>query len=892
MPYSAPRSDSRIVFHPLRIHDEGAGAVARTAVSTASFRNLPAKAAAAPRPTRVRMRYHDFDLSIEEGADSTLVLRSSCDPHGEYTEVVALDAATMAQDREMLTRDDVARDRLMAFGRRLYGLTFGAGKHSLEWHFGLCWGAAGSGDTGVRLRLRVKSPALAVVPWELIYSDRLNCYFGVSERTPIVRYLELPQRIPSLEAELPLRILVVIPEQPELATEAEEAALRDALETLDGVVELTVLRGRISRRDMADTLEERQYHVLHFIGHGDFTDDKAILVLKDHDGGDEYVEAERVAGLFRNHPSMKLIVLNSCRGGSSSATKPLVGMAAELVRAGIPSVIAMQEAIVDAEAVCFARAFYRALFLNRDKGRVDIAISHARNALAEDFPDTRAIGLPVLFTHAREGVLFSLEQGSPLRDLSVRSADRVKAIIRTHEQNLEFIRAAPADADADTTAASPPTAGAPSRSVTRGVSAAEIAESQALARARQRLRFRNWSLALAVAIALVVSFGATWFGVQIRWPVFRPDSYVVAFTELFDHHENEASVLLVATDSVAEAGMGPQNAGRRGIMSRVLDRLVAGGAPVIAINLDFLASPAFAAQTDSLKAALEHAAAHGTVVLAAAPVPSASVAMEPALAPLLRLGTNCADTSSAVTAPVMTLMSERGASGPRTYSLPLAAVAAFTVATPRTGNATERVPASDEATRQLLQRVALDSPIASHADIACRFDGGDRLYRMAIDFAPQHAHVEHVNHVSFRQAMDTTSLGDLRYRLVLVGYWTDQRSFPLLRGWHREVRSNIEVEEDAMNTLLRGIRIAPIGLGSQYLVILVMAGLGALAAYLRVPFGRSVSFATLVLALVLYFVAGAALYASRHALLNTTFDIPALLLAFLAVSLTRRVWFP
>ena len=838
------------------------------------------------------MRYHDFDLSIEEGPDNTLVLRSVCEAHGEYTETVTLDAATMAQAREILTRDGVPHDLLMEFGRQLYALTFAAGKRSLEWHFAQCWGAAGSGDTGVRLRLRVTSPELAIVPWEVIYSDRLHCYFSVSDRTPIVRYLELPRLIPSLEATLPLRILVVIPDQPDLETEKEEEALRDALKALDGVVELTVLRGRIGRRDVADALETREYHVLHFIGHGDFADDKAILVLKNHDGGDEYVEAERVAGLFRNHPSMKLIVLNSCRGGMSSATKPLVGMAAELVRAGIPSVIAMQEEIVDAQAVCFAHAFYHALFLNRDKGRVDIAISHARNALAEDFPDTRAVGLPVLFTHAREGVLFNLEQGSPLRDLSVQSADRVKAIIRTHEQNLELIRSAASDGDA--AGSTRPT----TRGVSRSISAAELAESRALDRARQRLRFRNWSIVQAVAIALALCFGATWFGFLRVTQWFQPAAYVVAFTDLFERHESDAAVLLVATDSATEAVLGPQTAARRRFTARVINRLVADGAPVIALNLDFLAAPAFRAETDSLLVALQNAAAHNTVVLAAAPDASAPEHTEPALVPLLLLGTNCADTSSLASksapfsAPVMTLMSEHGASGQRTPSLPLAAVAAFRVAMAHAGRGPEGGALAADPTSQLLRQVSLDTLVAPHGDPACRFRSGDRMYRLAIEFASRNEHERQARHVSFRQAMDTVPLGDLRRQLVLVGYWTDQRDFPMFRGLHLERRSNLEVEEDAMNTVLRGIRIAPIGQWSQYLVILLMAGLGALAAYLRAMFGSTFCLVSIFAVVVVYFLMGAALYASRHALLNTTFDLAALSLAFLAVSLTRRAWFP
>jgi lipopolysaccharide export LptBFGC system permease protein LptF len=68
--------------------------------------------------------------------------------------------------------------------------------------------------------------------------------------------------------------------------------------------------------------------------------------------------------------------------------------------------------------------------------------------------------------------------------------------------------------------------------------------------------------------------------------------------------------------------------------------------------------------------------------------------------------------------------------------------------------------------------------------------------------------------------------------------------------------------------------------------------LGALAAHLGVRFGRIGQGALLAAGIILYFVAGAVLYAREHALLNTFFDLSALALTFFAVTLARRTWFP
>ena len=844
------------------------------------------------------MRYHDFDLAIEKGADGTIALKSWCDVHGEYRDVATLDAVTLENDRTLLADDAVARGTLIAVGSRLYAYTFASAGRNIEWHFGQCWGAAGNPASGVRVRLRVEAPELAIIPWEYIYSERLRCFLGVSERTPIVRYLELPQAIPSLEAPLPVRVLIAIPDQPGLDTATEKKEILAALEPLQHAVQVRVLEGVVSRRRIAETLEEDEFHVFHFIGHGDFEDDRAVLLMSGPSGGDERVDQDRMAGLFRNHPSMKLVVLNSCRGGQLSASKPFVGMAAELVRLGIPAVIAMQYEIVDDEAICFARTLYRQLFTGRDQGRIEIAVSHARNALAEDFPDTRAVGLPVLFTHAREGLLFNLETGNALRDLplSARSAERVKAAIRTHERNLDLLRTRGPSGEFPTgetgrtaDAAAPPEAS--------DAEQMERAERGALSRAKQRLRFRNASIVIVVAVALVVGLAASFFGFRAVHPVFQPASYFVAFSDLFHHHEEQPSVTLVAIDSATTRALGapdsttPSRSAWRSRHGAVVRQLAAAGARVIAFNFSFNPASGLAAANDSFAVALRAAQASGTTVLAAVDafdngVPKA----EPALGPFARWGPNCIGEGTTFTAKAFTLSSMQAGRGPggRIASLPLQAVASFRAAI----SGAPGPQGVDAATDSLLRTMVLDSVSAGGDDRKCAFSRGDTLMRMALDYAPQDEHRDPEHRISYLAALRGGTLGDLSRRLVLVGYENPMSTFAIVRGLTRERRFGVELEADAMNTLLRGIRIAPLSKRSQFAVILAMAALGALAAYLVVRLGRTGAMLALVAGVVAYFVGGAVLYARDHAMLNTLFDLLALLLAFTAVLLARKVWFP
>ncbi len=62
-----------------------------------------------------------------------------------------------------------------------------------------------------RLRLRLAEvPELAGVPWEYIYNPALNRFLALSTETPLVRYLDLPERIRPVKVVQPLRVLVMV----------------------------------------------------------------------------------------------------------------------------------------------------------------------------------------------------------------------------------------------------------------------------------------------------------------------------------------------------------------------------------------------------------------------------------------------------------------------------------------------------------------------------------------------------------------------------------------------------------------------------------------------------------------------------------------------------------
>ena len=65
--------------------------------------------------------------------------------------------------------------------------------------------------TGLRLKLRLQeAPELADLPWEFLFDTALDRFMAQSNQTPIVRYVEMRERIRPLAVQLPLHVLVMI----------------------------------------------------------------------------------------------------------------------------------------------------------------------------------------------------------------------------------------------------------------------------------------------------------------------------------------------------------------------------------------------------------------------------------------------------------------------------------------------------------------------------------------------------------------------------------------------------------------------------------------------------------------------------------------------------------
>ena len=108
---------------------------------------------------------------------------------------------------------------------------------------------------------------------------------------------------------------------------------------------------------------------------------------------------------------VRLVVLGACEGGRRDGHNVWSGVAASLLRIGIPAVVAMQFTIDDKLAAAFVASFYRALVAGCT---VDEAVATGRAAIRIEAlsgsKDIRDWGVPVLYLRCPGGSIFKRVQ--------------------------------------------------------------------------------------------------------------------------------------------------------------------------------------------------------------------------------------------------------------------------------------------------------------------------------------------------------------------------------------------------------------------------------------------------------------------------------------------------
>jgi len=297
-------------------------------------------------------------------------------------------------------------------GQQLFNFLFNHPKTMKAW----AEIAGQSPQRQIRLRIDEQAPELQTLPWELLYDTHL---LAADSRTPFSRYLAMAHRpLPTL-TKRPSKMLAVIAnpdglDDYNLAPIDVKREKENLQRALDGVkhIELKFLDELIAEDDLT-TLSalgralKQGYQLLHIIAHGVYNNRKrsgALLLA------DEYNEVSRVSDekfakmLQRQGDNLPhLLFLASCESATQSPDEVLRGLAPQLVKAGIPAVVAMQGRINIKTTQTFSRIFYQCLL---DHGQLDLAINEARaELLTAELPDA---SLPLLFSRLIDNRLFTL----------------------------------------------------------------------------------------------------------------------------------------------------------------------------------------------------------------------------------------------------------------------------------------------------------------------------------------------------------------------------------------------------------------------------------------------------------------------------------------------------
>lgn len=396
--------------------------------------------------------YTNFDLLLEPGEAGQFRARVLDSPAGHRsvtTFALPFDPTTL---ENLLLKLDPGRSGTrrasvnpqIEAGRQLGSALFEAvfsGDIALAWSRSRDLAAAQG--QGLRLRLHLAdAPAIAGLPWELLHDQRSNTYLAQSERTPVVRFLDVPHVQPPLPVEGALQILVVISsptDHPDLNVEAEWEHVQEALSRKidSGRVQVHRLPAP-TMTELGRWLRQHRVHVLHFIGHGDYDDrlDAGVLYFCDEYSRSSPVTASVLGPYVHDHDPLRLIVLNSCRSASVDSTDYFGGMAQGLVQQHASAVVAMQFPITDRAAASFTGEFYGAV---ADGFPVDQAVTYARKALLAGYGAEWAT--PTVFLNTGDGQVFDpveapTEMGETTEQAEVESDTTADEIAPVDEADI------------------------------------------------------------------------------------------------------------------------------------------------------------------------------------------------------------------------------------------------------------------------------------------------------------------------------------------------------------------------------------------------------------------------------------------------------------------------
>ena len=263
------------------------------------------------------------------------------------------------------------------FGKMLYHTVFSG---ELGEYFNKRSSEAQDNNHGFRISLRFADniPEIAALPWEYLHNGE---DFLVGRRNILLS--RLPPEVKKTETQplnSVLRMLVIIsgPDDPRVSplnTEKEQEIILEAVDKLQRDNKIKVdFTEDATFENVQGYLNEKEYHIVHFTGHGTLRDGKGYLVFETEDRKVRLIDNKRLADLFSDM-GIRLVVLSSCESARGSNKEAFGDLASMLSKRRIPAVIAMQYSVLDDVAIKFAYTFYSTIASGKP---IDLALKEAR----------------------------------------------------------------------------------------------------------------------------------------------------------------------------------------------------------------------------------------------------------------------------------------------------------------------------------------------------------------------------------------------------------------------------------------------------------------------------------------------------------------------------------
>ncbi len=353
------------------------------------------------------MRYLDFDLKLFSHRQQEYLVEVLHSPLSGRSDFFSL----KLPEKEIIDWRNKSESKridnpVMTLGKKLFESLFPAPIRNI-WEKNE--GAAGLEDV-IRLRLDIRAPELADIPWEMIHDDRQ--FLALTPRRSVVRYLYNCVAFPPAARDGPLNVLLAlsaprdVPPLPAIEHEVELICSSFEPLKLSGKIGRVDLLRHMTLTGLQDQLRQHPYHILHYMGHGAFEQNQGYLILENEQGTARWVKADTLRYFFGGSP-LRLLFFNACQTALNSHANSLLGVAHAALVAGLPAVVAMQDSIPDQAAAAFAQKFYQAI---AESHPLEFCMTEGRRAILDQFStESTSWTIPVLYSNAPGGLIWSAE---------------------------------------------------------------------------------------------------------------------------------------------------------------------------------------------------------------------------------------------------------------------------------------------------------------------------------------------------------------------------------------------------------------------------------------------------------------------------------------------------